>query len=69
MNVTGQGLQELATQIEAGIDPYAVIGQLYVRTLAKDQALALAIQTLRALMPQEAPEQGEPMAPAEEATE
>jgi hypothetical protein len=49
------GLQELAAQVEAGLDPYAVIGRLYVKVLAKDQALALAIGALKQFADQEKP--------------
>lgn len=61
-NEVDGSLAGLAQQIEQGLDPYSVIGKLYVRTLAKDQALALAIQALQALMPKE---EAKPAAPAD----
>jgi hypothetical protein len=55
-----QGIQDLVTQLEKGIDPFAVIGRLYVQVLAKDKALALAIETILALTPKETPKDPEP---------
>lgn len=57
------GLQDLATKLEQGIDPYSVVGKLYIQVLAKDQALVLAIQALREFLPKE--EAKNPEAPAQ----
>jgi hypothetical protein len=54
----GISIQDLAAQLEQGVDLYAVIGQLYVSKLARDAALSVAVQALeaaKAALPKEEP--------------
>lgn len=51
-NDADQAIQEMAVALAQGVDLYAVIGKLYVENLTKQQAIALAVQSLQAFKPQ-----------------
>ncbi len=51
-DVKGIPFDQMSAQLQQGVNLYEVIGKLYVATVAKDQAIALAAQAIKALLPQ-----------------
>lgn len=56
-DVQGISFDQLSAQLQQGVNLYEVIGKLYVATVAKDQAIGLAAQAIKALMPEEKSEE------------